>query len=42
MASVNMSNYEELGCLHEMFAAQARQTPYKIAVVSANGKKVIF
>lgn len=35
-----MSNYDKSGCLHELFVQQANKTPDKIALVTADDKKV--
>ncbi len=37
---IDMSNYEEGGCLHHLFTKQATKTPNKTAVVCADGKEV--
>lgn len=35
-----MSNYDNGGCLHDLFTKQAAETPNKTAIVTADGKKV--
>ncbi len=37
--NVDMSRYDQLGCLHEMFMKQAQKTPDNTAVVT-HGEKV--
>lgn len=37
---VDMSDYDELGCLDEMFKNQANATPNAIAVVDIDGSTV--
>lgn len=39
---VDMSDYENLGCLHDLFITQAKKTPKNIAVVNCDGSKVSF
>lgn len=39
--NVEMSYYEKLGCLQNMFVNQAQETPDNIAVVSADGRQVM-
>lgn len=40
MPYIDMSTYDQGGCLHDLFAKQAAETPNKTAVVTASGKKV--
>lgn len=37
---IDMTSYDQGGCLHDLFTKQATETPNKIAVVTADGKKV--
>lgn len=39
---VDMSNYDKLGCLHDLFITQAKKTPNDTAVVSYDGTKTTF
>lgn len=35
-----MSSYDQGGCLHDLFTKKAAEVPNKIAVVTADNKKV--
>lgn len=37
---IDMSIYDQGGCLHDLFAKKAAEVPNKIAVVTADNKKV--
>lgn len=37
---IDMSTYDQGGCLHDLFARQVAETPNNVAVVSADGRKV--
>ncbi|XP_046671522.1 mycosubtilin synthase subunit C-like, partial [Homalodisca vitripennis] len=39
---VDMSDYEQLGCLHDLFIRQAQKTPGKVAVVDCDGSQITF
>lgn len=41
ISNMEMSYYDKLGCLQNMFVRQAQETPDNIAVVSADGRQVI-
>ncbi|XP_065204923.1 uncharacterized protein LOC135834874 [Planococcus citri] len=42
IANVDISDYDKFGCLHELFIQQAKKTPDKIALVTADHKKITF
>lgn len=37
---VDMTDYEEQGCMHEMFIRQAEKTPNNVAVITDKNEKV--
>lgn len=37
---IDMSKYDQGGCLHDLFTTQAAKAPNKVAVVTADGKQV--
>lgn len=39
---VNMSGYDEQGCLNEMFKKQANATPNALAVINIDGSTVNY
>lgn len=38
--NIDMSNYDQYGCLHDLFTKKAAETPNSIAVVTSDNKKV--
>ncbi|XP_054272326.1 uncharacterized protein LOC128992659 [Macrosteles quadrilineatus] len=40
--TVDMSDYDKLGCLHDMFTSQVKKTPNNIAVVNCDGSKTTY
>lgn len=39
---VDMTNYDQLGCLHDLFITQAKKTPNNVAVVTYDGSRTTF